>query len=88
MNYMKAYNYAKDRGDKYPEIFASQGALESGWYKHQSGKNNYFGQKAKSNEAGSWVNTKEQGATGLYNTKAKFKDYDSFEDSLEDRYDR
>jgi hypothetical protein len=38
---------AKKTGDPHPEITASQWALESGWGKHMSGKNNPFGQKAK-----------------------------------------
>ena len=38
---------AKNTGDPHPEITASQWALESGWGKHMSGKNNPFGQKAK-----------------------------------------
>ena len=36
---------AKAAGAKYPECVAAQWALESGWGKHTSGKNNYFGLK-------------------------------------------
>jgi len=34
---------AADTGAKFPEVVAAQWALESGWGKHTSGKNNYFG---------------------------------------------
>lgn len=39
--------YAKEAGAKFPELVAAQFALESGWGKHTSGKNNYFGIKGK-----------------------------------------
>lgn len=48
-------NAAKAAGARYPELVAAQWALESGWGKHTSGKNNYFGLKG----SGSDVNTKE-----------------------------
>jgi len=38
---------ARDAGAKYPELVAAQWALESGWGKHTSGKDNYFGLKGK-----------------------------------------
>jgi hypothetical protein len=45
----------KDAGAKYPELVAAQWALESGYGKHTSGKNNYFGLKG----AGTGKETKE-----------------------------
>jgi hypothetical protein len=39
--------YAKKAGAKFPALVAAQFALESGWGKHTSGKNNYFGIKGK-----------------------------------------
>ncbi len=39
------YSAAKKAGAKYPELVAAQWALESGYGKHTSGKNNYFGLK-------------------------------------------
>jgi len=36
---------AKTAGAKFPEVVAAQWALESGWGKHTSGKNNFFGLK-------------------------------------------
>ena len=38
---------AKAAGALYPDLVAAQWALESGWGKHTSGKNNYFGIKGK-----------------------------------------
>jgi len=38
---------AKVAGARYPELVAAQWALESGWGKHTSGRNNYFGIKGK-----------------------------------------
>jgi hypothetical protein len=46
---------AKNSGAKFPECVAAQWALESGWGKHTSGKNNYFGIKGP----GSSVKTSE-----------------------------
>jgi hypothetical protein len=46
---------AKQAGAKWPECVAAQWALESGWGKHTSGKNNYFGLKG----SGSNVSTQE-----------------------------
>jgi hypothetical protein len=49
------YAAAKQAGAKFPECVSAQWALESGWGKHTSGKNNYFGLKG----SGSTVNTQE-----------------------------
>ncbi len=45
----------KHVGARFPELVAAQWALESGWGKHTSGKNNYFGLKG----AGSSSQTQE-----------------------------
>jgi len=45
----------KNAGAKFPEVVAAQWALESGWGKHTSGENNYFGLKG----SGTTVNTQE-----------------------------
>jgi hypothetical protein len=39
--------FAKTAGARYPELVAAQWALESGWGKATSGKNNFFGLKGK-----------------------------------------
>ena len=49
------YQAAKDAGAKFPECVAAQWALESGWGKHTSGENNFFGIKG----SGSSHKTKE-----------------------------
>lgn len=49
------YKIAKKAGAKFPEVVAAQWALESGWGKHTSGKNNFFGLKG----SGTAVDTKE-----------------------------
>ncbi len=55
----------KDAGSKWPEVVAAQWALESGWGKHTSGVNNYFGLKGKGTQAntqefinGKWITIK------------------------------
>ena len=67
------------------DLGASQAALETGWGKSPSGKNNYFGQKASGKEAGSTKRTWEvQGGRNI-TTDAKFKDYDDLDSSVKDR---
>lgn len=47
---------AERLGAKYPQVVAAQWALESGWGKHTSGKNNFFGIKG---QPGTTTETKE-----------------------------
>jgi len=56
---------ASKAGAKYPECVAAQWALESGYGKHTSGKNNYFGLKGSGSERetkefinGQWITIK------------------------------
>lgn len=56
---------ASKAGAKFPEVVAAQWALESGYGKHTSGKNNYFGLKGSGSERetkefinGQWVTIK------------------------------
>jgi hypothetical protein len=56
---------AKTAGAKFPEVVAAQWALESGYGKHTSGKNNYFGLKGEGSDRetkefinGQWVTIK------------------------------
>jgi flagellum-specific peptidoglycan hydrolase FlgJ len=53
---------ASKAGAKFPEVVAAQWALESGWGKHTSGKNNFFGLKGEGSDRstkefinGQWV---------------------------------
>jgi flagellum-specific peptidoglycan hydrolase FlgJ len=63
-------------------------ALETGWGKSPSGKNNYFGQKASSKEAGSTKGTWEVQGGRSVTTSARFKDYDSLDSSIKDRMNK
>ncbi len=87
--YMEIYNSAKKLGDPYPELVATQAALESGWFKKLSGKNNIFGVKARKDEQGTLVTTHEDSGSGSkYKIKDKFKDYESIEEAVKDRINR
>ena len=65
------YAAAKQAGAKFPECVSAQWALESGWGKHTSGKNNYFGLKG----SGSTVNTQEFINGQWITIKAGFLDF-------------
>ena len=75
---------AKQSGAKYPQLVAAQWALESGWGSTPSGKNNYFGIKATSGEAGTSKQTWEVYGGKEVTTSARFKDYDSPQGSVDD----
>lgn len=79
------YEAAKNIGDKFPELTVAQAALETGWFKKESGKNNFFGQKATVSQAGSDVNTHEVYKGKKVKIKDRFRDYDTIEESLKDR---
>ena len=66
---------AKQAGAKYPEVVAAQWALESGWGKNTSGKNNFFGLKG----SGSNVNTQEFLNGQWVTIKAGFIDFPDLE---------
>lgn len=79
------YNSAKKQGDKFPELTVAQAALESGWFKYKSGKNNFFGQKASKSQKGTSVTTTEVANNKEYKTKQKFRDYDTIDEAVTDR---
>lgn len=72
---------AKDRGARWPQVVAAQWALESGWGKHTSGKNNFFGIKGT---PGTERETKEFLNGKWVTIKDTFKDYPSPEACIED----
>lgn len=80
----EVYTAAKRAGARFPELVASQAALESGWGKSPSGRNNYFGQKATSKQPGRDVKTKEFIGGRMINTVGRFRDYDTLEESISD----
>ena len=83
-NFKGIVDMAQQSGAKYPELVAAQWALESGYGKTPSGKNNYFGIKATPSEASTskptWevINGKEE------NTTAPFKDFETPQASVND----
>lgn len=69
---------AKAAGALYPELVAAQWALESGWGKKLSGKNNYFGIKGK----GTKHNTQEFEGGKFVTINAEFEDFESLYDCV------
>lgn len=67
-------------GAKYPELVAAQWALESGFGKYQSGKNNFFGIKGE----GSKKSTQEWDGIKFINIVDGFKDYLSPQECVND----
>ena len=83
--YDYVYNYAKQKGDKFPELVAAQWAIESAWGTKPSGKNNFFGQKAGKNEAGTIRTTQENENGKMVTIQDKFKDFNSLDESIDYR---
>ena len=81
-------NMAAASGAKYPKLVAAQWALESGWGKTPSGKNNFFGIKAGAGEQGTSKQTWEVYGGKEVNTSARFKDFDSPQDSVNELVSR
>jgi hypothetical protein len=71
-------------GAKYPQLVAAQWALESGWGKHVSGKNNFFGIKGK----GTVVTTTEYVNGKQITIRDEFKDFESPEACVRDLVDK
>ena len=69
---------AKAAGALYPELVAAQWALESGWGKKTSGKNNYFGIKG----SGTKHNTQEFEGGKFVTINAEFEDFNSLYDCV------
>lgn len=67
-------------GAKFPECVAAQWALESGWGKYTSGKNNYFGIKGSGTKKTTW----EDYGNGAVTIVAEFKDFDTTQDCIDD----
>ena len=75
---------ARKAGAKFPEVVAAQWALESGWGAHTSGDNNYFGIKAVEGEPYSTCTTWEHYDGKDVTIQAKFRDFDSIQDCIDD----
>lgn len=78
-NWLGVMRAAVDAGAKYPELVAAQWALESGWGKHTSGQNNYFGLKG----AGTVKQTQEVVNGKTITINAAFKDFPSLYSCVE-----
>jgi hypothetical protein len=78
---------AKGAGAKFPELVAAQWALESGWGKHVSGKNNFFGLKAGGSD-GAQHETKEFVDGKWITITAGFINFDTPEDCVAYLVDR
>ena len=74
---------AKKAGAKYPEVAAAQCVLESGWFKHETGHCNILGIKAAPGEPYSLCTTWEEVNGKAVTIKDKFKDFDSYEECIE-----
>jgi hypothetical protein len=70
-------------GSKHPSVVAAQWALESGYGKHTSGKNNYFGIKGTEGQ-GTLKRTTEFVGGMEIKTDAWFKDYPSLFECVQD----
>jgi hypothetical protein len=68
-DYMKTYNYAKEKGDSDPRTFADNVAEQSNWFKTK-GKNNLLDEKANKDQPGNVVNNN------------KYKNFESLDNSL------
>ena len=75
---------AKKAGAKFPEVVAAQWALESAWGSHTSGYNNFFGIKAAEGEPYTLCTTWEHYDGKDVTIEAKFKDFDSVQDCVND----
>ena len=82
------YNMAKTSGAKYPELVAAQWKLESAGGKAISGTNNFFGIKAAAGEDGTVKSTWEESGGKAYNTDARFKNFSSPQDSVNELVSR
>ena len=86
--YRRIYEAARAAGDPFPEVTAAQWAIESGYGKYKSGKNNPFGQKAGANEPGTVVMTQEYVNGRYVSVPQKFKDFASEEEAIKYRLQR
>ena len=75
---------AKKAGAKFPEVVAAQWALESAWGEHTSGYFNFFGIKATGDEPYSTCTTWEHYDGKDVTIQAKFRDFDSLQDCIDD----
>ena len=73
---------AKLAGAKFPEVLTAQVVLESGWFAHETGHYNILGIKATAGEPYSNCTTWEHYDGKDVTIQAKFKDFDSYQDCI------
>ena len=80
--FKKVMQAAANAGDPHPAVVAAQWAIESGWGAKESGKNNFFGIKARPGQPGTVRKTREviNGRTVYINDK--FADYNTLEEGI------
>ena len=80
MTFQKVYDWAAQKGAKFPGLVASQWALESGNGESTlaTTHNNLFGQKGQ----GVNMPTQEQGSNGMVSTNADFMTFETPQDSV------
>ena len=79
---------AKLAGAKFPEVAAAQCVLESGWFKHETGHFNILGIKAAPGEPYSDCTTWEHYDGKDVTIKAGFKDFESYQDCINQLVDQ
>ena len=80
--FKKVMQAAANAGDPHPAVVAAQWAVESGWGAKESGKNNFFGIKARPGQPGTMRKTREvlNGRTVYINDR--FADYNTLEEGI------
>lgn len=86
--FQKIMGMARGAGDPHPEVTAAQWALESGWGKSMSGKNNPFGQKARKGEPATTRKTWEIVGGSKQVIMAPFKDYPSLDAAIQEHVEK
>ena len=79
---------ARRAGAKYPEVLAAQLVLESGWFEHESGAYNIAGIKATASEPYTVCTTQEWNGSKMITIQDKFKDFDSYQDCIQQLADQ
>ena len=80
--FKKVMQAAANAGDPHPAVVAAQWAVESGWGAKESGKNNFFGIKARPGQPGTMRRTREvlNGRSVYINDR--FADYATLEEGI------
>lgn len=72
---------------KFAPYLVAQDAHESGWGKHQAGKNNFGGIKVDSGVKGTFNNTEEWNGSRMVQTRSEFRNFANLEDYVNFKID-